>query len=767
MRRAWWVMRRASVAGVPVPPDPPEAQDWGTGYPFPPKLGERELYRTVLVTAGDEVIDLQAEVAIPSSPVASTFTIGGADAAKLEAQPVSSRFQIFTPATRAALAGTTLNVTVTATNTYGTSNTVALVIKVPANADCRFASYASGSDANNGTTPALAWKYAPGTASYTGSAVTLGAGKALFFKGAESHRYIIAKSGLSCLDHAGSSGNPMIYAGSGWGGRAVIDGSDVITGWSSVTQAEVSGNPNWANIEKVDLTSQGGALALYQHLFCGDVMCYPAQGPTPVDLRDFEGPGDPAEDKGMWRIPFTTSGAEARRMYQTGGSGNAVTIVDPWLATTFGAHSPYTDAAVALLWGPGNETTTQAVLSYDQGASTITVACSGAPQNVSGYGSYGISHHPVLIVQAGQFALSPDRTTLYAWRPNADATSVSRRNRGMSVGLRDYVVVEGFTWQRISGDSTSNGVAFAHTFLGGTDGYSPGVIIRDHYIRQNRANGGDGVGYYGTGGGGLYDFMIERLRYEENPRSSGIRTGNRLIGVAGGSAASVRAYPLSKIRWCYAPRFGLGRTGKLLQVADGIHVYGNVFRDLTSVHGNVFSLYDPSSGDASYSRYIVLELNYGDNCERCYTTSLNDTDKAVDRFNTVVDNIFLGAGESSTMNMPSGEPGSYIGRNLIMNGPDLVGTANAINLDIGNRVTVSGNVVSGISDLPAERVDAAYTITDNLLMVNSIPPGNGGTQIVSGNTVATGAPIRIWDGIITSEMAARLGAGPIGVFHNV
>lgn len=754
----------------------------GSSYQFAPFLRPRELYRTVLVAAGDEYIDLQEEVATPFSPPASSWTISGTDAAKVE--EISSGRIAFVAGTRAALAGTTLNVTVQASNDYGTSGTVALTIIVPANANCRFCSYETGLDANDGTTPALAWKHAPRAFGFTGTQVTLTAGKVLFFRGhGERHRYALNKGASTvyvALDHVGSAGNPFVYAGCGWGGRAVFDGADIVTGWTPCTsQADAMGNPNWENIDKLDLTTQGGAMDFGAHLYCGDVMCWPAQSPTPAEPNFFEEALDETEQGGMWRVPYTvTTAGAAPRIYK---SGSAVVVRDARISALFGgSYSP--QGYPFLLWNANNNITRLTVAAYDQANNQVTTSnTSDVPNSSNGKGAYTLSHHPIQIDAPGQFALSANRLTLYAWRPNAEVTSVSRRDRCLAVGHRSYVIAEGLQIQHYTG--LAAGFAVYHGFTA----TMTGSIVRDIKIRDMRADGGDGL-VSGAGGSanGWVDCNLERIHISGfNPGASGIRLANRFHGAVGGTAAQVRAHVGGKIRWCYIEADSIMRTAIFTGAIDGAHIYENVIGSLHTMHGNGISINDASNSSATsasaYGRYSVIELNFIDGVDRGYTVSISyDGDKMNDRFNTITRNVWLGI-NSAVFHPYSGEPGGVVSQNLMMGKAGDAWTGGAAWIDIGNRMVFENNVVAGIQtessdtfDAPGDPlhgtiIPAAWTIRNNLDTTNMAWPNdaNGTTRVLADNARAPGAPFYTWDGTFTAEMRATLGPGQIGTFWSV
>lgn len=138
------------------------------------------------------------------------------------------------------------------------------------------------------------------------------------------------------LGRSGTSGNPIKFTSYG-GGRAVVEGTELLTGWTAVSSADVFQNPNQANIQKVTLAAP--AYSFGQTIHEGSRCLYPAQFPTP---------GDP----GAWNKLFSGTDAfvelrEAEYAAQviegaqnSGGSGfKLCRVTSPVLQARYSTHN--------------------------------------------------------------------------------------------------------------------------------------------------------------------------------------------------------------------------------------------------------------------------------------------------------------------------------------------------------------------------------------------------------------------------------------------
>lgn len=761
--------RVASIAPPdPIPnPNPGGIEDLDP-LRFKPIALTTTVYRTMLVDAGDEVIDLTREVLHPGSPQAVLFQISGTHWDNWKQDTVG----LLTAKTsiRNSLKATTQTLNIKALNGAGWSAEVVLTIIVKADADCRFCDFASGSDANNGTTPALAWKHAPRSYPFTGTQVTLGAGKVLFFK-AGKHRYSLGDtidSNFGTLPHAGSAGDPFVYNAWGWGlGRGRIMGDVVEAGTpQSVTQAEVGGNPNWASLKKIAI---GTAIERWQRFFSGDVMLNPAQYPTPANPRLSEGMQDSTNSQGAFTgIAMTSSSGTSPRAFQTGGASGTITWVDARLASKLGNVASVTvEGRKVVYWAAGNYAAYATITSYDFATSTITatpVVATALYDAGNGFTSLGVVLHPALIDGVGQYAVSADGLTVYYWEPNADEKSVSRRKCGMPVGGVDHVRVLGFEFSRFAGNGNALGSAIAR---------SAGRVTVDVDISNLRiehcamADGGGVISNTGTTDIGWADSNIERIDVGFCPYSGFFRSGAQFVASSASTLteAEVGALAKGKLRYCYVEDYAMSGTSILLVLSRHIEIAGNVHRAGLSPHGGGLKLY--TDNPAHFIERCLVRHNLFAGLDRCLAFSGDDDDRG-DWFRR---NIWLGDASAGGTFPVGRDPGSNRSGEIMAfvpggSYPYAYNQAQGANAD-----TIRGSVIAGASRGPV-LASCSYDIQNCYFPDTSVLENDGADRIFANNEVETGVVEWDWlnDNMPTKwhdEIRDRDGAGPIGVYWEI
>ena len=155
----------------------------------------------------------------------------------------------------------------------------AVLLSSPVWAATYYVDFDKGDDAQPGTTQATAWKHAPGDRNAAGKprSATLAPGDTVLFKGGVTYR------GSIVVNSSGAEGSPITFDGNSgrFGqGRAVIDGSEVVSGWQACRSAEeAGGNPNWKNIYWAWLSAPVAPFS--SNMYQGEKMCWLAQDPQP------------------------------------------------------------------------------------------------------------------------------------------------------------------------------------------------------------------------------------------------------------------------------------------------------------------------------------------------------------------------------------------------------------------------------------------------------------------------------------------------------
>lgn len=773
----------------------------GSGYgdaaytAFAPRAIDRKVMRSFQPTAADSAIWPQEECALPRSSAATSWIVGGTDVADFEAGTTGS-IQ-FTAACRTG--GVRKNRVLTLTPVrFGSGSGPAITLTVgmtPNASDEYFVQYSAANQSGNGSF-ATPWKYMPGSADYSSAfsssswASGAGADKCVFMK-AEIHRttHATSKTGIGGVgpSHSGTAGHQFWVEMNGWGGRATLDGSEVVTGWTTVTQAEVGGNANYASIRKLDLTSNGGYMELFQRLYDGATQCYPSQWPTPVDLKvneliDYDN-AITTERYGIRNYPCQTTGG-TRRMYTNGASASAagtkVIVVDPDFATMFGSVTLASLGPIRAIIRNGSNFFFQApVTAYDFATSTIEVATNSAIYAGLGYASFALTNWPGHILTPGQSTISADGMTLYAWLPNNSTTSISRRYMAVPWGQGgSYITYSGGTYQRYAAgtltepSAVSSGITNKNsgTFMNYRgSGYATAIDVANAWFSQCNSDDGSGALYSfsgaGSGGGGILGTNIELCLFTEMNRSSCIRlvgTFNGASGLTPGDWAGVIAGTTGKIRGNAAADYASGQTFVYLACSDGVHFTLNHVRNFISLHGNFASPYDASS--SAYNVNLKIDFNFMDDGARFFT---NEVYKVGGNYVSITDNVVLNtrnAGAAFQLN--GGLEQGQIRRNLIMGGEAGYNYNYALLFGSGGTgFEMDHNAISGFDT--SAGANWRGNIHDNLLMVNQQPPASalGGTY--ASQTVATGAPVMVWNGTFTAQQIAAFGAGPIGCFHSV
>lgn len=152
------------------------------------------------------------------------------------------------------------------------------VISSPVSAAVYYIHYTNGNDLADGATPGTPWQHAPGDPEATGKplAAKLLPGDVVRFAGGVPYRgSIIAK-------FSGADGNPIIYAGTGYGtGSAIFEGAVPVTSITPCPSAAACHfAPAWY---KLSLVTFPQPITSFIKLYDNDGLLFESQTPKPLD----------------------------------------------------------------------------------------------------------------------------------------------------------------------------------------------------------------------------------------------------------------------------------------------------------------------------------------------------------------------------------------------------------------------------------------------------------------------------------------------------
>ncbi|MDP3899712.1 MAG: LamG-like jellyroll fold domain-containing protein [bacterium] len=361
----------------------------------------------------------------------------------------------------------------------------------------------SGSDSNNGTSQATAWKHAPGDPSATGNAAStrLQPGATVLFKGGVSYK---GRINLDGRYNYGSASEPVVLKGDGWGSeQAIIDGSTGFGAtWTQATAAELRGNANYA---KIYYTQAPAGYDYTMGTFEDGKFIWQSQDPNPQDrfINDVT-------------TEFRTIPDNSATVYQTGSS-----ITDPRYFTQ--SDPNYYDGAYVYVWRSPNVTVLYPVTGYNPATQTITHEAYDNGLVYSDRDSYyAIVNHPLYLDAPGEYYFDKSANRLYVWptdsgTPQSHAYSYTLGETGIYLSQGKYMRVEGFTIQNFA-------MGIRAIDSGTTD-----VTIRDNLVRDLKSDNLYAIHIDGA------NMLVENNRVENAYRAVGILGGGSNIIVKSNS----------------------------------------------------------------------------------------------------------------------------------------------------------------------------------------------------------------------------------------
>ncbi len=526
--------------------------------------------------------------------------------------------------------------------------------EVVVNSGTYYVDFEGGDDSRAGTSPATAWKHSPGDKNAVGvpnSIKTIPAGTTIKFKGGVLYRGSICLGSDQCggpnVQVKGTAGNPVTLSGNSWPGssgtKAIIDGSEPITGWKQCTSAACGNTPQYNNLyyayirKPVHLTSLASTMNIHQDDRPLTVSEYPdAQNPYYQVLSGFaQVPPQAVTSTSLTDSRFASFGSE---------------LVGKYL----------------YLWVAGNEIASTKILSFNSSTNTITFSPMSPYTDRTMLYAVANLLNPGVLSKPGEYYLDetaqPDGTyKLIVWPlNNANLASggnvtYSVRSGGVSIWYPEYVTVEGFKVQKQSGEAYCDGSAI----VGVGSSVSPGMIIRDNEITMGRSSNCSWIMTLNN-----RDVRIENNNIHDNGGSSrGIQFGG--VGVV---------VKNNTIR-------NSGRTPIYCSGCSNTAIIGNTVEDNLGDHSNGISVYQGSS-NVLVAGNVVINSNAA-------MTFENGTNF------TIINNLLLGSGVSCWGSCNGG----LIANNIIEGKGTLLASGYFKNGVIKNNIGLNANLGSDISNI--------------------------------------------------------------------
>ena len=301
-----------------------------------------------------------------------------------------------------------------------------------------FVDYESGRDAADGKTIKTAFKHCPGDAQAQGRAAQtqLKAGDKVRFKGGVIYR------GSITVNSSGTQEAPIILDGNHkgtWGkGRAVIDGSEILTGWKALDEANADNNPHWEKIFWAPLPD--GCTSGFSWNI--------AQGNKLGFISEWKNSDDP------WIMKSSN--------YQSipSSQGSKTHVKDQALSALHGAD--LNSAYVAVFCKPNWIYFTPAE-SLGTDSSTLKFKTHSSIRSFYKNIKYNVMNCLRVIDRPGEYAVDLKAKRVYIMPYsdiNESPVTISRRRVGIDIQGVQHVTVQGFTIQKFAcGFGQSDGTA--------------------------------------------------------------------------------------------------------------------------------------------------------------------------------------------------------------------------------------------------------------------------------------------------------------------
>ena len=568
----------------------------------------------------------------------------------------------------------------------------------------------SGSDSNSGTARNSAWKHAPGDPNATANAKrVLVPGDTILFKGGVHYR------GSIIMGANGAAGNPITYKGDGWGSeKAIIDGSEVVTGWTiCASSSECGNNSNWKHIYHTTIPNIPGFL-----------------GTTPeirLNIVQDDKPVIPAQ------IPESIN-----RYYQNSSTYYSVapanvtttSISDSRLATLGGANLV---GSYVYIWASPNDIFFQKISAFDTRTNTISFPKVSVYTNKNTLYAIANNIGDPVFNRAGQYYFNPvansaGRYELFLWPlNNTDVRSqgnVTRsvRDIGFNINGKDYVTIQGFLIEKQTGDSTGEG----HAIHQGVSSRATHTLIDNNEITLSN----------GTSGGSITVTWADDNIISNNYVHD---TLGNMRGIQAGGATNM-AVTNNQVR-------NISRTGIYFGDVQDSQIGNNTVDDVDSSHGNGITVYQGSDNIDVYKNVVTnSNLNYtmeNSSNVHVYNNIFDGSDVTnyvlvdwggMSGANTIYNNTIVNSSGSSALQVKGGGSSTWVIKNNIIDGGKVTNDTTG--------VTYANNLYTGLSSFQASRYGWALKsgefVETNLNLIFTTPSNQDYTLFSTSRAVDAG-----------------------------
>lgn len=423
-----------------------------------------------------------------------------------------------------------------------------------------YVDYASGSDSGSGTETNTPFRHSPGDPQAEGraGAVKLEPGDTVMFKGGVVYR------GSIQIQQSGEPGKPIVYQGTGWGpGQAVIDGSDLLTGWKRCeSAADANGNPGYQNLFYAYVPASCSPFLMNLHeadpVSGEDTALWMSQMPNPAD-RTFFNRRDSLHPVKHEQMTLDS-------------------VVSPELLTYPEARS--LEGASVLVWVNPNWTVRKEIREYIPAENKIIFTSPLANNAIYTDGrdqAFALYNSPLAIDTDGEYAVTPpdaDGRRKVILRPrnpeNLDRRiSYSVRITGIATGPHSHIEITGFEIRKFGGEGLREGCGILA--YGGQDTALTGLVIRNNLIHRNQ--------HGSKGYGGIYAHKLQHSRIESNTVVR--NTAHAGIFISECEDSIVQANTIQYT----------GNTALRLYTCRRVQVLGNRISHIYATHANGITLY--------------------------------------------------------------------------------------------------------------------------------------------------------------------------------